>query len=111
MRATKKEINVVELYTICLKNRWIREDCFVNNPVDIMGLLLGGAWACEKVEGGYKPKDGEIVIYRYEARVGRSTLAHFVLGGKDGSVEWDPYGKSNTVANGRLISSRVFRRA
>ncbi len=104
MKETKKSINPVELYTVALKNRWIKEDCFVNSPGEILGLLMGGAWTVEKVDGCYKPKTGEFVVYRYEVREGRNTIAHFVL------PDWDPYGNSNTVQNGRLISSRVFRR-
>lgn len=108
---TTKEINPIAAYNLAIKNRWMREDCFMWRPEALLSHLTGITWTCEKVEGVYRGNASEIIIQRYEVVEGRSTLAHFVLASCDGTILYDPYGKSNCVQNGRVVSSRVFRRA
>lgn len=108
---TTKEINPIAAYNLALKNRWMRDDCFMWSPEKLLSHLTGITWTCEKVDGVYRGTDKDVIIHRYEVVEGRKTIAHFVLANADGSLNYDPYGKSNTVQNGRVVSSRVFRRA
>jgi hypothetical protein len=98
-------------YVDALKKKVIDEACFVVAPDVLLTDLTGKKWTVRKEPVEYQPNLGEVVIYRYERVDGMKTWAHFVLAGEDKSVEYDPYGKSLTVANGHLASKRIFRRA
>lgn len=111
-KMTKKQPDIIELYNLCIKKRIMREDCFMWEPAKLFELLVGGNWTIEKVDGAHRPEPNETVILRYEYKPKPMTIiGHFVLAGSDGSVCFDPYGNSQTVQNGRVVSSRVFRRA
>lgn len=108
--ATSKILDAIAIYNECLRKQWIGEDCFVNEPALIYGYLVGGSWECNKQPITYKPVYGDVVILRYERKTVMETFAHFVCGDINCNVEYDPLGKSNTVANGQLVSLRVISR-
>lgn len=108
--STSKVLDAVAIYLECVRRSWMGEDCFVNDPATIFGYLVGGSWQCRKEAATYKPIVGDIVILRYERKTVMETIGHFVCGDAYGNVEYDPYGKSMTVANGQLISMRIISR-
>lgn len=87
---------------------------FVWQAGALLADFTGGAWAVLKAGDGvdsmgraydlplsYECKPGELEIDRYEAE---DLPGHFVL------TDWDPYGDSQAVREGLLVSKRIFRR-
>jgi hypothetical protein len=107
-RAIGRYLDAYYIYLKANELGFLGENCYVFDPVGIMQLMLGGRWAFEKQTRDYVAKPTEIVVLRFERKEGMATLAHFVLAGPDGTVEYDPYGQSKTVATGNLISKRVL---
>lgn len=85
------------------------EDCYLNRAELALGVMTGVRWSLEHGPYDYKPRHGEIVIVRFEWQTINKTWSHFVLVLEDGSI-YDPLGWSNTVANGKRVSTRIFRR-
>ena len=107
-RLTGKYIDAYDVYVRSLAARYLDEECYLIYPDRILGMVTGRAYSVRKEARNYVAKEGEIVILRFERVVGRTTIGHFVLAGEDGTVEYDPYGASETVHSGSLISKRVF---
>ena len=76
------------------------DNFFVRDPAGFLTLLTGVGWLVEKVAADYVPSLGEYVVDRWE----RGTIGHFRL------PDWDSLIGSQTVANGKIASRRVFRR-
>jgi hypothetical protein len=116
-----KLLDPFHFYILAMQGRYMRANCFLDDPAGFLGTLLGGRWRVLKAGDGldsagnkydlplaYKPAEGELEIDRYEVK--GETEGHFVVG--DGvTAEWDPYGESQTVKNGILISKRIFRKS
>lgn len=103
-------IDAYQAYTSALSDELIKENCFINSPDKLMGMLTGLRWSVSKEPADYIPSRGEVEILRFERNEGMATIGHFVLGDGHGSVAYDPYGKSRTVAEGKLISKRILKR-
>jgi hypothetical protein len=105
-----KSVDIVEFYKKALEARWIQEDCLVLRPEEILRDITGKEWTFRKVpksEYIFSTKDWRIACY--ERRTTGETVVHFVyLKKSDGSID-DPYGRSETVANGQLVSYRIFQ--
>jgi hypothetical protein len=111
-----QQLDPFHFYLLAVRGAVMMDTCFVTNAGDFMGMLVGGRWRALKAGDGldsagrpydlplaYQQKPGEVVIDRWE--IAGETDGHFV--GSDG---WDPYGNSQTVRNGRIVSKRVFRK-
>ena len=119
-KALGKFLDPFHFYILAVHGRFMRENCFLDDPAGFLSSLVGGRWIVLKAGDGadsagrlydlplsYVPQPGEFEIDRYE--VPGETEGHFIVG--DGvTVDWDPYGKSRTVKDGKLISKRIFRR-
>jgi hypothetical protein len=106
-----RRIDAIAVYEDIVKRGWMGPDCYMHRPNEILAYLVGGTWHVQHQSRLYKPKEGEIVILRYERKDPAGAWAHFVLAAPDGqTVEYDPYGDSKTVRDGELISKRVFTR-
>lgn len=121
-----KFLDPFHFYILAVQGRYMRANCFLDQPADFLSILIGGHWRMLKAGDGkdsagnaydlplsYKLAADELEIDRYEraeVAAGKTTLiAHFVV--SDGvTVEWDPYGTSRTVRDGKLVSKRIFRR-
>lgn len=114
-RFSKVEVDIYKTYKTSIAHGWMEDNCYVKDPAKIMCLLTGKQWSVTKEDKLYKAAPGEVVILRYERTVTRAmkqeVMGHFVLSASDGSIAYDPYGSSETVRSGRLISKRVFRLA
>jgi len=106
--------NYIDPYDIYLKAialHYLGEDCYIIDPEALMQLMTGIKWIVSKSGPIFKPGEGDIEILRFERVETTKTWAHFVLGDGKGTVKYDPYGDSQTVKYGTLVSKRIFRRA
>lgn len=114
VRAAEKiaghRIDAVQVYNDATLARMMDADCFVVQPERIMEMMTGQKWTVKHDAKTYRPKDGEVMIMRYESQKTGILYSHFVLCAPDGSIEYDPYGDSSTVRDGKAVSSRVFSR-
>ena len=85
---------------------WMREDCYILTPERILGYV-----ELETVYLGHRgphylcgERDIEVLCYQ------RGGQTHFVTGDGKGHVAYDPWGVSRAVAEGTLVSKRIFRR-
>jgi hypothetical protein len=90
---------------------WIKDDCFVTDPDEILSWFTGKTWTMTKEGPDYACTDLEVEILRYEWQETTTLHGHFVCGDRAGGIEYDPYGDSLTVKNGKLASKRIFRKA
>ena len=104
---TKKTFDVLELYEKALKEKWIDNDCFMENPAAMMSYLLGKKVDCRHDVVGVKPKDNEFEITRYELKETGVTYGHFVVT-RNGKLIYDPFGESRTRKLGSAVSTRIF---
>jgi len=71
---------------------------YVLAPDAVMEMATGKRWTVRHGAAGYAPKDGEIVIERWEYR----GQPHFRM------RDWDSIVDSSVVRNGKKVSTRVF---
>lgn len=109
-RIIGKPVDIITLYVDANNAGILGTDCYVYDPPLLLEMITGTKWTVEKKPRDYKASPGEIVILRFERQTTMETVAHFVLAGEDGSVEYDPYGNSLTVSSGLLASKRILRR-
>ncbi|MBE3088021.1 MAG: DUF261 family protein [Chloroflexi bacterium] len=119
-KALGKFLDPFRFYILAVQGRYMRWNCYLDDPGGFFSTLAGGHWRVLKAGDGkdsagndydlplaYVPAEGELEIDRFE--VAGESEGHFVVG--DGAtVDWDPYGESRTVREGRLVSKRIFRR-
>lgn len=109
------ELEVFHVYMLARTCAHMRENCFVDLPGGLLGMLAGGKWQVLKAGDGldsagrpydlplaYALQPGELDVQRWE--IPGETEGHFICA--DG---WDPYGQSVTAAHGKLVSRRIFR--
>lgn len=109
-RITGQYIDAFAAFMMAISKAMVRDDCFVTDPAGLLGYLTGEPWAVTKEAAGYQCRGGEVEILRYEWQEVGELHGHFVVGNCLGEIEYDPYGESQTVKNGKLVSKRVFRR-
>jgi len=92
----------------------VRSDGFINGAGELLSTLTGEKYTMTKEDADYKCKLDEVEVLRYEwteTKIGESKVhGHFVLGDGTGRVFFDPFGESQTVKNGKLVSKRIFRK-
>ena len=102
--------DALRLFQRAVEKGWSETDCFLLRPDLILQDITGDSWTVRKEGADYIPRQGEIVILRYEYKTTAGLLAHFVLAEADGeTIGYDPYEPSQTVARGYLVSKRVFK--
>jgi hypothetical protein len=109
-RITGQYIDAFAAFMLALSKGLVKDDCFVTDPAGLLGYLTGETWSVTKELPGYMCKGGEVEILRYEWQEVGELHGHFVGGNGQGEIEYDPYGESLTVKNGKLVSKRIFRR-
>lgn len=111
-----KLLDPFHFYILAVHGRYMRENCYLDDPAGFLSSLVGGRWIVLKAGDGadsagrpydlplvYELKPGELAIERWQ--VPGEDEGHFIL--PDG---WDPYGASRTVRDGGLVSKRIFRK-
>lgn len=103
-----REIDVISLFDLCLKNKWLNDECYMNNPAAMLSYLLNKKVDIRKeFDLAYKVKPNEYEISCYEYNATGTTFYHFVV--TDGErVLYDPFGGSRTVRNGKQVSKRII---
>jgi hypothetical protein len=81
------------------------DNWYVDFPASFLALLIGEEWSVSKEGPDYRPRPGEHVVQRWERQTTAGTIGHFRL------PDWDSLVDSRTVRDGRVVSTRVFRRA
>lgn len=99
-----------ELYVDFQKKGYMRETCYVLNPIGILSFLgVSDVHSVAKRPASYKPKAHEFCIGQFKAG---DEMSHFVPVDNKGNVLYDPWwseeGGSRAVREGKLISWRVF---
>lgn len=82
-------------------------ECYILDPDRIfghLGLKVKYTDMHERPERKCRPDEIEILYFFGPAG------GHFVAGDGNGNVTYDPWGASRAVAEGRLVSKRIFRR-
>lgn len=97
-----KEVDDIRMYDLALSKKWIEKDCYVWFPDKILSHITGKKFKVRHEKADYVPKAGEYVIERWEWKQTMKTLSHFKL------PNYDPFGESETVKNGDLVSKRIF---
>ena len=96
--------NALPLYDRFIEKGWMENDCFIKDPLSIISDLTGKKYMVYKNDA-FKKADIAIA-YFYNPK---TKLHHFVVvDTKSGEVKYDPLGNSNTVANGKVESYRLF---
>lgn len=102
---------ILSLYHIFIDHKFMREDCFIDDPVGILkSLNVAVQWF------GWKDKDYqcsrgeyEILVFTRRSEITGALVKHFVAGNGNGIVTYDSWGESVTVQQGRLASKRILR--
>ncbi len=101
-----------DLYKIFVSHGFIDHDCFIFDPDAIFDFLCMPVQYTQKHETPFRrcrEDEFEALMFRLD-RPGRNPWIHFTAGSGKGTVTYDPYGCSRAVAEGRLVSKRIFRR-
>ena len=105
-------------YENAIARGWMRADGFMERPADLISDLTGCKWIVLKAGVGHElpldytlaPLEKEILRFERTQNGMSEAMVHFVVGNGHNQVEWDPWENSATVANGKLVSRRIFRR-
>ena len=107
---TGRYIDSYRIYLEMIRSGAIGKDCYVFDPDTLMSLLTGKKWAMTKENAAYLCKPGEREVIRFEWQEVSTLHGHFVVGDTKGGIEYDPFPGCNVVANGKVVSKRIFRR-
>ena len=107
----------VESYLHCLEKGWCDSECFMLGPELLLGWRTRKTWKqIRRLDGAVSlpldtvPQPNWKVLMRYERQFTSETKSHFVVVSPSAgfTVLHDPYGNSDTVANGKPVSLRAF---
>lgn len=109
-RLTVERINS-NMYYKAVQEGWMTTGCFINSPDAIVNELMKPLPIRVQYTGVHEPPGyvcgpREYEVLRWERG---KDWGHFVVGDGSGHVAYDPMGLSETVAQGRLVSKRIFR--
>lgn len=99
-----KRIDAVAAFVIALERKWADKDATMLDPAAILSAMSGKRFTVRKEDAGYKaaPNEYEVLLFT------NGSYSHFVLGDGNGNVEYDPLGKSRSVAEGKITGKRIF---
>ena len=100
-----------DLYKVFISHGYIDRDCYIIDPEAIFDFLGMPVEYTGKHESPTRRcGENEIEALRFQLdRPGKYPWRHFTAGNGNGIVTYDPYGVSRAVAEGRLISKRIFK--
>lgn len=98
---------IEELYDFFVLEHWMDEDCFVKKPKEIMNFL---GMKTKKVIKSFDlvSKAPYELLYFQRTKASGRIVPHFTAGDGLCNVTYDPWGTSRTVAEGTLVSRRLF---
>jgi hypothetical protein len=105
---TGKRVDIFPLYEKGIKEKWFDDECYMEKPSAMMSYLVGKKCDVRHDKVGYKPKENEYEITRYELRETGVTYGHFVVT-RNGKLVYDPFGASRTRTKGNAVSTRIVK--
>ena len=110
-KITGRRIDAVAWYEEATKMGWMLANCYLLHPDILLGKMTGKRYNVKHASAGYLPKEGELLIARYERQKINNLMAHFVVQNTENPLayEYDPMGESETVRHGQIVSYRVFK--
>ena len=103
-----KPLSVIDAYEKFLEKGYIKRNCFVLQPKNILSDLCNTIVTFQWKEQDYKPFFGEFVIKRYAIKMGKGELTHFVLFDHEENEIFNPLTTSPAYVSGKVIDLRVF---
>ena len=110
LHLANRENEAIGFYRQALSVGAMEDDCYIKDPPRLLSLVAGGRWSVEHKPADYQTKGNELEILRFERKATTKTYAHFVVGDGRGQVAYDPLDNAQTVAQGKLVSKRIFKR-
>lgn len=103
----KRDIDALAIYGRGVGEGWMREDCYMERPGEMMRSLLGVPCSVRKSHD-FSERIGpnEWDIWRYERETAGATYCHFAVV-SEGVILYDPLGSSETIAHGKPASRRI----
>jgi len=110
LHLASRENEAIGYFRQALSVKVMEDDCYILDPAKLLELTAGGKWSVEHKPANYQTASDEYEILRFERKATTKTYAHFVVGDGRGQVAYDPLDRSQTVAQGKLVSKRIFKR-
>ena len=101
-----------DLYKVFVSHGYMDKDCYITDPNTIFAFLDLPVKYTDRHESIFRrceEDEFEALMFRLD-RPNKDPWIHFTAGSGRGTVTYDPYGCSKAVAEGRLMSKRIFRR-
>jgi len=101
-----------DLYEVFIGHGYVDHDCYIIDPEAIFSFLDMPVKYTDKHESIFRrcrEDEFEALMFRLD-RPRHKPWIHFTAGSGNGTVTYDPWGCSRAVAEGRLVSKRIFRR-
>lgn len=103
-----KSFSIIDAYEDFLAKGYIKRNCFVLQPKNILSDLCNTLVTFQWKEPDYKPFIGEFVIKRYAIKTGKGELTHFVLFDENDTEIFNPAMDSPAYRGGKVADLRVF---
>lgn len=103
-----KPLSVIDAYEKFLEKGYIKSNCFVLQPKNILSELCNKYVAYQWKEPNYRPLPGEFIIKRYAVKIGKGELTHFVLFDENDTEIFNPAITSPAYTAGKVVDLRVF---
>lgn len=103
-----KSFSIIDAYEDFLEKGYIKRNCFVLQPKNILSDLCKTLVTFQWEEPDYKPFIGEFVIKRYAIKMGKGELTHFVLFDENDIEIFNPAIDSPAYRGGKVADLRVF---
>jgi hypothetical protein len=110
LHLANRENEAIGFFRQALSIGVMQDDCYILDPAKLLALVAGGKWSVSHQGAEYQTANDEYEILRFERKATTKTYAHFVVGDGRGQVAYDPLDTSQTVAQGKLVSKRIFKR-
>lgn len=103
-----KPLSVIDAYEKFLEKGYIKRNCFVLQPKNILSDLCNKFVAYQWKEANYRPLPDEFIIKRYAIKLDNQELTHFVLFDENDTEIFNPAMDSPAYRGGKVTDLRVF---
>lgn len=103
-----KPLSVIDAYEKFLEKGYIKRNCFVLQPKNILSDLCNKYVAYQWKEPNYRPLPGEFIVKRYAMKIEKGELTHFVLFDENDTEIFNPAMESPAYRGGKVADLRVF---
>ena len=103
-----KSFSIIDTYEDFLEKGYIKRNCFVLQPKNILSDLCNTYVAYQWKEANYRPLPGEFIVKRYAMKIEKGELTHFVLFDENDTEIFNPAMDSPAYRGGKVADLRVF---